>query len=68
MPLIFRLFMHRISKGEKMKNNEKDPYNFEKIDGFLKERKREIGEKKQMYGKIYQKSPKSAEENPDSAK
>lgn len=39
--------------------NSKDPYNFERIDGYLKERKKEIGEKKQMYGKIYQKSPKA---------
>jgi len=38
-----------------MKSNEKDPYNFEKIDGYLNERKRKIGEKKQMYGKVYQK-------------
>lgn len=36
-----------------MKSNEKDPYNFQKIDGFLKERKETIGEKKQQYGKIY---------------
>lgn len=42
-----------------MKSNEKDPYNFEKIDGYLKERKMKIGEKKQMYGKIYQKGPRA---------
>lgn len=38
-----------------MKDSNKDPYNFEKIDGFLSERKETIGEKKQQYGKIYQK-------------
>lgn len=38
-----------------MKSNEKDPYNFEKIDGYLNERKRKIGAKKQMYGKVYMK-------------
>ena len=41
-----------------MKNN-KDPYNFEKIDGFLAERKRAIGEMKETYGKVYMKSPKA---------
>ncbi len=42
-----------------MKNNNKDPYNFEKIDGFLERRKEAIGEKKQQYGKIYMKRQKN---------
>ena len=46
-----------------MKNKSKDPYNFEKIDGFLKERKNAIGEMKQTYGKIHIKSYKSKEQN-----
>lgn len=50
-----------------MKNNEKDPYNFEKIDGYLKERRKEIGEKKQMYGKIYMKGLSTESQVPGSA-
>lgn len=42
-----------------MKSNEKDPYNFEKIEPYLKERKKEIGKKKQMYGKVYMKGPRA---------
>ena len=41
-----------------MKDN-KDPYNFEKTEDFLKERKKAIGEMKQMYGKIYMKGPRA---------
>ena len=47
-----------------MKDN-KDPYNFEKIDGFLTERKRAIGEMKETYGKIYMKSPKAKSHKSD---
>ncbi len=47
-----------------MKSNEKDPYNFEKIDPYLEQRKKEIGKKKQMYGKVYQKGPKAERQGP----
>lgn len=36
--------------------NQKDPYNLEEIDEYIKNRKETIGEKKQVYGKIYRKS------------
>lgn len=39
-----------------MKNNKKDPYNFEKIDGFIREYDMKTNGKKPMNGKIYQKS------------
>ena len=48
-----------------MKSNEKDPYNFEKIDGYLRERKNAIGEMKQQYGKIYVKGPKAKRQESD---
>lgn len=41
-----------------MKNNKKDPYNFEKIDGFIREYDMKTNGKKPMNGKIYQKSRK----------
>ncbi len=47
-----------------MQSNEKDPYNFKKIDGYLKERKKEIGERKHMYGKVYQKGPRAENQGP----
>ena len=39
-----------------MKSNKKDPYNFEKIDGFIREYNNKTNDKKPMNGKIYQKS------------
>ena len=39
-----------------MTNNKKDPYNFEKIDGFIREYDAKTNGKKPMNGKIYQKS------------
>ena len=39
-----------------MKFDEKDPYNFEKIDGFIREYDMKTNGKKQSGGKIYQKS------------
>ena len=45
-----------------MKGNNKDPYNFQKIDGFLEKRKEAIGEKKQQYGKIYMKRQNNSKE------
>lgn len=44
-----------------MKNNEKDPYNFEKIDGFLREYDARTNGKKEQNGKIYQKGPRAQE-------
>lgn len=38
-----------------MKDNNKDPYNFEKIDGFIREYNLKTNGKKQSGGKIYQK-------------
>lgn len=42
-----------------MKSNEKDPYNFEKIDGFIREYNMKTNGKKQMRGKVYQKGPRA---------
>ena len=39
-----------------MKSNEKDPYNFEKIGGFIREYDMKTNGKKPMNGKVYQKS------------
>ena len=38
-----------------MKDNSKDPYNFEKIGGFIREYNLKTNGKKQPGGKIYQK-------------
>ena len=39
-----------------MKSNEKDPYNFEKTGGFIREYNVKTNGKKEHKGKIYQKS------------
>lgn len=41
-----------------MKQNEKDPYNFEKTGEFIQEYNMKTNGKKEHKGKIYQKSPK----------
>ncbi len=46
-----------------MKDN-KDPYNFEKTEEFLRERKNAIGEMKETYGKVYMKSSKAKSKEP----
>lgn len=42
-----------------MKSNEKDPYNLEKIGGFIREYDAKTNGKKEPGGKIYQKSRKA---------
>lgn len=42
-----------------MKQNEKDPYNFEKTGEFIQEYNMKTNGKKEHKGKIYQKSPKA---------
>ena len=39
-----------------MKSNEKDPYNFDKIGGFIREYNMKTNGKRPTNGKIYQKS------------
>lgn len=46
-----------------MKDNNKDPYNFEKIGGFIREYNLKTNGKKQSGGKIYMKKQKSNEQN-----
>lgn len=45
-----------------MKSNKKDPYNFEKIDGFIREYDKKTNGKNQPGGKIYMKGPRAKEE------
>lgn len=47
-----------------MKSNKKDPYNFEKIDGFIREYDAKTNGKKPMNGKIYQKGPRAERQGP----
>ena len=42
-----------------MKNNEKDPYNFEKTSEFIREYDAKTNGKKHSDGKIYQKGPRA---------
>ena len=47
-----------------MKSNEKDPYNFEKIGGFIREYDTKTNGKKPVNGKIYQKGPRAERQGP----
>lgn len=62
--VIFTSLLHKITEGEKMKSNKKDPYNFEKIDGFIREYDAKTNGKKPMNGKIYQKGPRAERQGP----
>ena len=50
-----------------MKSNEKDPYNFGKIDGFIREYNKKTNGKKDSGGKIYQKGPRAEAREADKA-
>lgn len=58
--------LHKINKGDKMKYNEKDPYNLEKTGEFIREYNLKTNGKKEYKGKIYQKSPKAEERDKSS--
>lgn len=61
---ILNLILHKITEGEKMKNSKKDPYNFEKIEGFIREYDAKTNGKKQPGGKIYMKGPRAESQGP----
>ena len=48
-----------------MKSSKKDPYNLEKIEGFIREYDAKTNGKKQPGGKIYMKSKQAKEEGSD---
>ena len=47
-----------------MKNNEKDPYNFEKTGDFIREYNQKTNAKKERKGKVYQKGPRAESQGP----
>ena len=47
-----------------MKSNEKDPYNFEKTEDFIREYNLKTNGKKPKDGKIYQKGPRAKSQGP----
>ena len=56
--------MHNIIKGEKMKRNSKDPYNFEKTENFIREYDAKTNVK-QPDGKIYMKKQRGKKKSED---
>lgn len=49
-----------------MKQNKKDPYNFEKTGEFIREYNMKTNAEKEYKGKIYQKGPRARSQGPKS--